>query len=52
MALAALAVLLTVSRWGLNPFFALLARARDARGADAGALLVVLTMLDSSHWSA
>jgi glutathione-regulated potassium-efflux system protein KefB len=39
---AALVVLLAVSRWGLNPFFALLARARTREVLTAGALLVVL----------
>ena len=39
---AALLVLLGVSRWGLNPFFALLARARTREVMTAGALLVVL----------
>lgn len=42
IAAAALAVLLAVSRWGLNPFFALLARARAREVLTAGALLVVL----------
>ncbi|MGL4961365.1 MAG: monovalent cation:proton antiporter-2 (CPA2) family protein [Inquilinus sp.] len=42
MAAAALSVLLAVSRWGLNPFFALLARARTREVLTAGALLVVL----------
>ncbi|WP_342240765.1 monovalent cation:proton antiporter-2 (CPA2) family protein [Inquilinus sp. OTU3971] len=42
MAVAALSVLLAVSRWGLNPFFALLARARTREVLTAGALLVVL----------
>jgi glutathione-regulated potassium-efflux system protein KefB len=42
LALAALLVLLGVSRWGLNPFFALLARARTREVLTAGALLVVL----------
>ncbi|WSG98216.1 monovalent cation:proton antiporter-2 (CPA2) family protein (plasmid) [Rhizobium johnstonii] len=41
-ALAAVLVLLGVSRWGLNPFFALLARARTREVMTAGALLVVL----------
>ena len=39
---AALLALLGVSRWGLNPFFALLARARTREVLTAGALLVVL----------
>jgi hypothetical protein len=34
VAVAALLMLLGVSRWGLNPFFALLARATNPRGAD------------------
>lgn len=42
MAAAALSVLLAGSRWGLNPFFALLARARTLEVLTAGALLVVL----------
>ncbi|MBR0664857.1 potassium transporter [Roseomonas hellenica] len=42
VAVAALSVLLAVSRWGLNPFFALLARARTREVLTAGALLVVL----------
>ncbi|KAB2739987.1 monovalent cation:proton antiporter-2 (CPA2) family protein [Brucella anthropi] len=42
VAVAALLVLLGVSRWGLNPFFALLARARTREVLTAGALLVVL----------
>lgn len=42
MALGALLVLLGVSKWGLNPFFALLARARTREVMTAGALLVVL----------
>ncbi|GAB3046325.1 monovalent cation:proton antiporter-2 (CPA2) family protein [Stenotrophomonas tumulicola] len=42
LALAALLVLLAVSRWGLNPFFALLARTRTREVMTAGALLVVL----------
>ncbi|MFB2531938.1 monovalent cation:proton antiporter-2 (CPA2) family protein [Paracoccus sp. p3-h83] len=40
--LAGLAVLLVVGRWGLDPFFALLARARSREVLTAGALLVVL----------
>lgn len=42
VAVAALLVLLAVSRWGLNPFFALLARTRTREVMTAGALLVVL----------
>ncbi|MFK3664095.1 monovalent cation:proton antiporter-2 (CPA2) family protein [Ochrobactrum teleogrylli] len=42
VAVSALLVLLGVSRWGLNPFFALLARARTREVLTAGALLVVL----------
>lgn len=42
MALAALLALLAVSRWGLNPFFALLAQTRTREVMTAGALLVVL----------
>lgn len=42
IAVAALVVLLGVARWGLNPFFALLARARTREVLTAGALLVVL----------
>jgi glutathione-regulated potassium-efflux system protein KefB len=42
LALGALLVLLGVSKWGLNPFFALLARARTREVMTAGALLVVL----------
>lgn len=42
VAIAALALLLAVSRWALNPFFALLARARTREVLTAGALLVVL----------
>lgn len=42
MGAVALSVLLAVSRWGLNPFFALLARARVREVLTAGALLVVL----------
>jgi glutathione-regulated potassium-efflux system protein KefB len=42
VAIVALLVLLGVSRWGLNPFFALLARARTREVLTAGALLVVL----------
>ncbi len=42
LALAALLILLGVSRWCLNPFFALLAQARTREVSTAGALLVVL----------
>lgn len=42
VAVAALLMLLAVSRWGLNPLFALLARARTREVLTAGALLVVL----------
>ncbi|KRR14419.1 potassium transporter [Bradyrhizobium valentinum] len=42
VAAAALVALLGVARWGLNPFFALLARARTREVLTAGALLVVL----------
>lgn len=42
VAVAALLMLLGVSRWGLNPFFALLARTRTREVLTAGALLVVL----------
>lgn len=42
VALAALLLLLAVSRWGLNTFFALLAQARTREVLTAGALLVVL----------
>ncbi|MFD1910721.1 monovalent cation:proton antiporter-2 (CPA2) family protein [Halodurantibacterium flavum] len=41
-ALAGLAVLLVAGRWFLDPFFALLARARAREVLTAGALLVVL----------
>lgn len=41
-AVAALLLLLAVSRWGLNPLLALLARARTREVMTAGALLVVL----------
>lgn len=41
-ALVGLLVLLAVSRWALNPFFALLARTRAREVLTAGALLVVL----------
>ncbi|MDF2617907.1 MAG: potassium transporter [Xanthobacteraceae bacterium] len=43
VAAAALVALLGVSHWGLNPFFALLARARTREVLTAGALLVVLS---------
>lgn len=42
LALAALLGLLAVARWGLNPLFTLLARARTREVLTAGALLVVL----------
>lgn len=42
LALAALLALLIVARWGLNPFFALLAQTRTREVLTAGALLVVL----------
>jgi glutathione-regulated potassium-efflux system protein KefB len=42
LALGALLLLLAVSKWALNPFFALLARARTREVMTAGALLVVL----------
>jgi glutathione-regulated potassium-efflux system protein KefB len=42
VAVAALLALLGIARWGLNPFFALLARARTREVLTAGALLVVL----------
>jgi len=42
LAVGALAVLLGVGRWGLDPFFALLARSRTREVLTAGALLVVL----------
>ena len=42
LALGALGVLLAVSRWGLNTFFALLAQTRTREVLTAGALLVVL----------
>ena len=42
LAVAALAALLGVARWGLDPFFALLARSRTREVLTAGALLVVL----------
>lgn len=42
VAVAALLVLLGVSRWGLNSFFALLARTHTREVLTAGALLVVL----------
>lgn len=40
--IGALFLLLGVARWGLNPFFALLARARTREVLTAGALLVIL----------
>ncbi|WP_306393985.1 monovalent cation:proton antiporter-2 (CPA2) family protein [Telluria beijingensis] len=43
LALGALAALLAVGRWGLNPLFALLARSRTREVLTAGALLVVLS---------
>jgi glutathione-regulated potassium-efflux system protein KefB len=42
LAAAAVCLLLAVARWGLNPFFALLARTRAREVLTAGALLVVL----------
>lgn len=54
IALAALLILLGVSRWALNPFFALLARARTREVLTAGALLVVLgaaLLMDSAGLS-
>jgi glutathione-regulated potassium-efflux system protein KefB len=42
LAIGALLLLLAVSRWALNPFFALLARARTREVLTAGALLVIL----------
>ena len=42
LALAALLLLLAVSRWCLEPFFALLAKTRTREVLTAGALLVVL----------
>lgn len=42
IAIGALLLLLGVARWALNPFFALLARARTREVLTAGALLVVL----------
>ncbi len=42
VAFAALLVLMATSRWGLNPFFSLLARTRNREMLTAGALLVVL----------
>jgi len=41
LALAALLLLLAVSRWALNPFFALLAKAHAREVMTSGALLVV-----------
>ena len=43
LALGAVAALLAVGRWGLNPLFALLARSRTREVLTAGALLVVLS---------
>ena len=54
VAAAALVALLGVSHWGLNPFFALLARARAREVLTAGALLVVLgaaLMMDAAGLS-
>lgn len=42
LGIGALLVLIGVAKWGLNPFFALLARARTREVMSAGALLVVL----------
>jgi glutathione-regulated potassium-efflux system protein KefB len=42
IAVGSLLLLLGVARWGLNPFFTLLARARAREVLTAGALLVVL----------
>ncbi|MDX6804766.1 monovalent cation:proton antiporter-2 (CPA2) family protein [Terrihabitans rhizophilus] len=42
VAAAALCVLLAVSRWALNPFFSVLAKARTREVLTAGALVVVL----------
>ena len=42
MAIGALILLLGVSKWGLNPFFGLLAKTRTREVGTAGALLVVL----------
>ena len=42
LAVGALALLLAVSKWGLNPFFSLLAKTRTREVGTAGALLVVL----------
>lgn len=42
IALGALVTLLVVAKWGLNPFFSLLARSRTREVLTAGALLVVL----------
>ena len=55
LAVAALAALLGVGRWGLNPFFSLLARARTREVLTAGALLVVLgaaLLMDAAGLSA
>ena len=43
LAVGALLALLVIARWGLNPFFALLARTRTREVLTAGALLVVLS---------
>lgn len=54
LALAALLALLAVSRWGLNPFFSLLAQTRTREVMTAGALLVVLgaaLLMDASGLS-
>ena len=42
LAVGALVLLLAVSKWGLNPFFSLLAKTRTREVGTAGALLVVL----------
>lgn len=42
LALGALSILLGVAKWGLNPFFALVAKTRTRELMTAGALLVVL----------
>ena len=42
VALGAIALVLAIGRWLLDPFFALLARARNTEVLTAGALLVVL----------
>lgn len=54
IALAAIAVLILVGRYLLNPFFALLARARAREVLTAGALLIVLgaaLLMDASGLS-